>query len=265
MTWLLAACTAASPAIRRLPPQDAPATPTAPTPTSTPRPAPTSATTSVPSTSGATGDTAAPEGPCPPEMADVDGIVCVDRWEAYLGGWSPYEVPSDGVAVAEAGAIPQGYISGDVAADACAAAGKRLCTLDEWLLACAGAAGRVYPYGDVYVPGACNEGRAVHPVVELFGAATDWSTSQMNDPRLNQLPDSLAASGAYADCVTPDGVYDLHGNLHEWIDDPAGTFKGGFYVDATLNGPGCSYVTTAHTTDYHDYSTGFRCCAAPAR
>ena len=34
----------------------------------------------------------------------------------------------------------------------------------------------------------------------------------------------------------------------------------GFYVDATLNGPGCTYRTTAHSFEYHDYSTGFRCC-----
>jgi hypothetical protein len=196
-------------------------------------------------------------------MALVEGLVCVDRWEGRLDGGSPYDVPSGGIAVSQAGEVPQGYISGDVAANACAAASKRLCTLDEWLLACAGSQGRLYPYGDAYLPDACNEGRETHPVVELFGAAADWSSTQMNDPRLNQLPDSLAPSGAFADCVTPEGVHDLHGNLHEWIDDPAGTFKGGFFVDATMNGLGCTYTTTAHTFDYHDYSTGFRCCADP--
>ena len=43
--------------------------------------------------------------------------------------------------------------------------------------------------------------------------------------------------------------------------DPAGTFRGGFYVDTTINGPGCLYATTAHNTLHWDYSTGFRCCA----
>ena len=56
-------------------------------------------------------------------------------------------------------------------------------------------------------------------------------------------------------------MHDLHGNLHEWIDDASGIFRGGFYVDASINGAGCSYRTTAHTFGYHDYSTGFRCCA----
>jgi hypothetical protein len=50
------------------------------------------------------------------------------------------------------------------------------------------------------------------------------------------------------------------GNLHEWIEDPEGTFRGGFYMDTLINGEGCDYATTAHSKKYHDYSTGFRCC-----
>lgn len=200
-----------------------------------------------------------PGGPCPSDMVDVQ-VACIDRYEAFLVDRSPYDVPVDGVAANALGAVPQGYVSQVVASSACAAAGKRLCSLSEWMRACQGPDGRTYPYGDTYDPAACNDTRPVHPVVELFGAATDWSTTQMNDPRLNQLDDSLDPSGANPGCASAEGVMDLHGNLHEWIDDPAGTFKGGFYVDAVLNGPGCTYTTTAHTVTYHDYSTGFRCC-----
>ena len=32
-------------------------------------------------------------------------------------------------------------------------------------------------------------------------------------------------------------------------------------VDSELNGQGCLYVTSAHEATYHDYTTGFRCCA----
>jgi sulfatase modifying factor 1 len=51
------------------------------------------------------------------------------------------------------------------------------------------------------------------------------------------------------------------GNLHEWTNDPNGTFQGGYYLDTHQNGDGCGYRTTAHEFTYHDYSTGFRCCA----
>jgi formylglycine-generating enzyme required for sulfatase activity len=54
------------------------------------------------------------------------------------------------------------------------------------------------------------------------------------------------------------------GNLHEWIADPSGVFAGGYFMDTFQNGEGCEYRTRAHDLDYHDYSTGFRCCADAA-
>lgn len=202
------------------------------------------------------------DGPCQPGMAHIDDF-CIDRWEAHLQDWSPYDVPDSGMARTAQGTIPQGYISGLVAEAACQAAGKRLCTSPEWLRACQGPAGTTYPYGSIYSPGTCNEGRTTHPVIELFGDEVNWSPVQMNDPRLNQLPNSLDATGINPVCTSVEGVYDLHGNLHEWVADASGTFRGGFYVDAKINGMGCLYRTTAHSRPYHDYSTGFRCCADP--
>lgn len=209
-------------------------------------------------------DTAASDtGPCPAGMALVGEALCVDRWEATLADRSPYEVPEGGVAESAAGVVPQGYISGSVASLACEAAGKRLCAVEEWLLACAGEEARTWPYGDTYDPTACNDHYAGgHPVVDYFGTSTGvWDSEHLNDPGINQQAGTVTLTGELPACVTPDGVFDLHGNLHEWVADPEGTFKGGFYADAEINGPGCSYTTTAHDVGYHDYSTGFRCCA----
>jgi hypothetical protein len=215
-------------------------------------------------------------GACPAEMA-LAGSACVDRWEAATievtdGGerpHSPYESVAGKVvrAVSAPDQVPQGYIHYVEAKNACIRAGKRLCTLAEWMRACRGADTRdYYPYGgQAKRAGVCNEGRAVHPVVQLFDAGTGiWDPVHMNDPRINQQPDTLARTGAYSGCRGPDGTFDMVGNLHEWIEDAAGTFKGGFYVDAELNGHGCLYTTTAHAGTYHDYSTGFRCCRDPS-
>lgn len=199
-------------------------------------------------------------GACPEGMAKIDNF-CIDRWEAHLENHSPFETPARGVARTLPGVIPQGYISGTVAAQACEAAGKRLCSSREWVRACQGPDEHTYPYGDTYMPDACNEGRENHPVIELFGDETNWLPIQMNDPRINQLPDGLKPTGSSPVCVSAEGVFDMHGNLHEWVADAAGTFRGGFYVDAEINGAGCNYRTTAHGRDYHDYSTGFRCCS----
>ena len=208
------------------------------------------------------------QGGCPDGMVPVAGF-CIDRYEASLvevdGGapWSPYFSPGDVEvrAVSLAGAVPQGYISGVQAAAACEAAGKRLCSDAEWLRACRGADGDVYPYGDERQPGVCNDARAQHPAVEYFGTSADWIWSMLDHPCINQLPDSLARTGAHPGCVAAEGALDMMGNLHEWTADPNGTFRGGFYVDTVLNGPGCSYATTAHDVTHWDYSTGFRCCA----
>jgi len=222
---------------------------------------------------------------CPPKMALVQGSwgpggsaarCCIDRYEAALeerspsGSWapaSPYLAVGQRQvrAVVAEGAAPQGYISGAEASQACAASGKRLCTSAEWLAACRGPAGLTWPYGNAHVDGACNDAYPGHPVVSYFGTSVGvWDSVHMNDPGINQQPGTVAKGGDHAQCVSAWGVYDLHGNLHEWVDDEAGTFRGGFYADAKLNGQGCLYVTTAHDASYHDYSTGFRCCAAAA-
>ena len=219
----------------------------------------------------------APPSPCPPLMALVGGATpfCIDRYEGALeerqpsGAWvpaSPYLVVGTRQvrAVVAQGKVPQGYISGDEAAKACQAAGKRLCGSGEWLTACRGLTSLIWPYGNSHVAGACNDDYQGHPVVKYFGTGTGiWDAVHMNDPGINQQPGTVAAGGAHAACVSHWGVFDLHGNLHEWVAEAAGTFRGGFYADASINGSGCLYQTTAHAFGYHDYSTGFRCCAAP--
>jgi hypothetical protein len=211
------------------------------------------------------------QGGCPDGMIPVDTF-CIDQFEASLWlvhddettePWSPYWNPgAERVrAVSIGGAVPQGYVSGDQAAEACAEAGKRLCTDTEWLRACQGPDETTYPYGDTLQTGVCNDHRAVHPAVEYFGTSADWIWSELGHPCINQLADSLDLTGQNAGCVSAEGALDLMGNLHEWTADPDGTFRGGYYVDTVINGPGCLYRTTAHNVYHWDYSTGFRCCA----
>jgi sulfatase modifying factor 1 len=208
---------------------------------------------------------------CPPGMLLVAGT-CVDVYEAVLfevsaGGaltaWSPFHNPgARRVRAASIGGVtPQAYVSGRQAAAACAEAGKRLCTDAEWLRACRGPGATTYPYGPARQPGVCNDARAQHPAVEYFGTSAAWIWSELGNACIDQLPDSLALTGDHPGCVSVEGAFDLMGNLHEWTADPAGTFRGGYYVDTVINGAGCLYATTAHDVGHWDYSTGFRCCA----
>jgi hypothetical protein len=167
-------------------------------------------------------------------------------------------------AVAKKGATPQGYTSGTIAAAACKAAGKRLCTIDEWRTACRGEEGRQFPYGDKYVDGRCNVFREAHPAMILHGNASIGH----NDPRLNQVASNgrplLRKTGETATCYSrwgDDAIADMVGNLDEWVDDPKGAFAGGFYSRSKKDG--CDSIVRAHPNDYWDYSTGVRCCGDP--
>ncbi len=220
-------------------------------------------------------------GPCPLGMVHIT-TYCIDTWEAYVvevddagveQPHSPYDVV-DGLTVRAKTAphvVPQGYISQIEATAACNLAGKRLCSEDEFHLACEGPdASNYYPYGgETDIPGYCNEGKGSYVELLYGDNPDDWTYADFNDPRLNQIDGGLAPTQSYPHCRSPFGVYDCMGNLHEWGSDPAdseghGRFRGGFYGDAEENGPGCLYVTSAHELAYHDYSTGFRCCADAA-
>jgi hypothetical protein len=222
---------------------------------------------------------------CPSDMALVADRVCVDRFEGsvvrFVSGreepWSPYTSLDDAQAELGRGelraksqphVVPQGYISGHQAELACRASGKRLCTASEWETGCRGARATTFPYGAERRAHVCNDDiRERHPVVEAASSAGVRSdrlwTDGMNLPQINQLPDTLLPTGAREECVSTDGLYDMVGNLHEWVAEADGTFRGGYYMDTSQNGEGCGYQTTAHDFGYHDYSTGFRCCADP--
>ena len=271
----------------------------APSPSGTSEPRDAGAAASLPD--AGRGDTAraAPPGDCAEGMARL-GRFCIDRWEAHLAVRSPAgeltklpffaRPPEDAAyeACSEAGAFPQAYLSRVEAMTACRNAGKRLCSRSEWQRACQGRGGTAYPYGPRWQARRCNMDKA-HLLSTRFGAdSRRWRYEDFNDPSLNQTPGFLAAAGTYEDCVGDAGVYDLVGNLHEWVSDTVdqalmdqlaaedverndqpwrpgnGVFMGGFFSTHEQLGPGCKYTTVAHEPTYHDYSTGFRCCSTVA-
>lgn len=240
---------------------------------------------------------AGPPPPCPPDMAQI-GRYCIDRFEAHLVTIAPdgtetlhahYERPQDGeryAAKSAAGFFPQAYISRVESEQACKASGKRLCSRAEWTRACGGKRNGTFPYaGERYKPEACNTGKGHLLTIKFGPAAGGWTYDNFNDPSLDQEAGFLAKGGAYEGCRSDEGAYDLVGNLHEWVSDRVddafvekieaeeverkhqgfrdgnGVFLGGFFSNTAELGPGCKYITYAHEPTYHDYSTGFRCCA----
>ncbi|MCX7806217.1 MAG: protein kinase, partial [Planctomycetota bacterium] len=144
------------------------------------------------------------------------------------------------------GEIPKTDVSRIEAAALCERAGKKLCTIAQWLRACSGPHGTRYPYGDAYVPNACASGF---------------------DQEMRRTP---FRSGSFARCRTPHGVYDMVGNVAEWTEGAEGepSIRGGSWLDPT-NRPLLTASCRADTyqkPEERDFKVGFRCCipVAPA-
>jgi hypothetical protein len=123
--------------------------------------------------------------------------------------------------------IPHGGLGLDDAKATCTQQGRRLCTLDEWQLACAGIETRPYPYGTEPRVGRCR------------------ADERVDEPK-------TGPTGSKDNCVTPEGVHDLAGNVAEWVAE--GKLAGGSVLTPT---PGCRTVAKGAGKPA---DAGVRCC-----
>lgn len=146
----------------------------------------------------------------------------------------------------------------------CAWEGKELCHEEDnfgikgpfgygqpWFTACTNTFSTVYPWGNAASGSECNTGQTAEDCTTIARTC------------------GVQRVGEYLQCVTEHGVYDLLGNVDEWIylcntrisgdpDAPRGCLaKGGGY-DATLES--CRLERTLRS-DTRLPNLGFRCCA----
>ncbi len=127
------------------------------------------------------------------------GGFCIDIYEASAASGCPHNNPTNQIdtndnlnagncrPVAVAGAIPWRFISQDQAAVACAKAGKRLPTSEEWFAAALGTP----------------------------DASSGWSPDDCNVN--SNWPKQPGPSGSGKNCISGLGAYDMVGNVWEWV------------------------------------------------
>jgi formylglycine-generating enzyme required for sulfatase activity len=176
-----------------------------------------------------------------------------------------YEYPN------EKGAHPAWMLSWSQAQATCESRGKRLCWASEWTAACEGPEHTPFPYGWERDHDACNvdnffiNPRRPGPRAQFFFYSKDPVVAERELLRL----DESIPSGSMERCQSGFGVYDLTGNLDEWVtsDLPArekskwSGLKGGAWGHVRSQ---CRPMTTSHEPEFTYYFVGFRCCADAA-
>jgi formylglycine-generating enzyme len=145
------------------------------------------------------------------------------------------------------------------AKDACTASGKRLCGDSEWTVACEGQDRLPYPYGYDRNSEACNIDKPHPDVNEKALGSNDPKVRDAEAKRLWQGE----PSGSRSSCVSPYGVFDMTGNVDEWVVNEEGKpyksgLKGGYWGPVRDR---CRPMTTIHSEGFSFYQIGFRCCS----
>lgn len=160
-------------------------------------------------------------------------------------------------------ALPLVFTSPIAATQLCAIQGKRLCTQEEWNVACEadpnGGPPSRYAYGDELDLSACHTGKGKNPRCDVDHGL--WKTCSTDD----------VPSGSYPRCRSRLGVYDQHGNLAEAMTRKEKSvnyvqLKGSaWFYDGKMYADDCRFDPRWHVDpvmeSWHtNYHLGFRCC-----
>ena len=222
---------------------------------------------------------------CPPDMRLVEGThyenmahLCLDPREEgkkvthcfhYADDLSLLEGPTTAVAVCmdqfeapnQRGAKPLVMQSYRSTVRYCSERKKRPCSEQEWELGCEGPHHLPLAYGWQVDVKLCNSNKGWKPV-DFEAFAKSREDAQAETEKLWQG----TPSGRFRTCVSPYGIFDMMGNVEEWVSSRAsrrfpGALMGGFWAKPWT---GCRGTNDAHEPEFAFYETGFRCCKDPS-
>ena len=209
-------------------------------------------------------------------QTEADAKVCIDQFEFP-------NIACD---------YPVTWVTAREAAQLCRAVGKRLCDAHEWEGACAGSLRKPeeeYPWGKER-----KDMRYFHnldrEIVWAYGKTKDHSKCATGSRKSDTCTEigwmecgsNTYPAGAFPDCVSPFGVYDLHGNAAEHMSLPMSAeelastggmgqteMKGSWFIfstyeahidDCRWRAPDWHATAVMDINSHRNYHLGFRCC-----
>ncbi len=238
---------------------------------------------------------------CPADMVrmpsdsglGVENAFCMDRYEASRQDADATDQGvAESIALSQAGVLPW-YVNPmsqsafETFQSACAAAGKHLCTREQWHSACTGADRNTYFFGNTWDASTCNSvdthcqqccdilGLSSCPT----GANCGYNSQLTSEP--GYVPETcfitepygletchvcfhVMPTGSFPQCKNDPGLYDVNGNVWEVVPAPKTEqdqrgyqVRGGaFNCGAASTRFQCTYDAT-----WNALWAGFRCCA----
>ncbi len=198
---------------------------------------------------------------CPGGMASINDLFCIDRYEASRPDATTASTGSDeSRATSRSGVQPWKVTTKSEAETACEAAGKRLCTEDEWYTTCIGPSETAYAYGDEYEPTTCN---GIDANCDCHGSTNeDCACDDHGGPYAGCYYDcggsyGMEVTANRSGCTNSYGVWDINGNLWEYVESSAEyPVRGGAYNC----GDSASYHRCDYEPGWNPSARGFRCC-----
>jgi formylglycine-generating enzyme len=198
---------------------------------------------------------------CPEGMAPIEHRFCIDKYEASRpDATAGSEGIDNAMATSRPGVMPWRVESNATAAAACRAAGKSLCTENQWFTACRGASKTAYSYGDEYNPSSCNgiDTYCFCAPGRICGNRKPCPYPYCYDACGADF--HLESTGHFPTCTNDYGVFDMNGNLWEHVlnGDETRVRGGAFNCGDSKTLHRCDYIPG----DWAPSAQGFRCCAA---
>lgn len=203
---------------------------------------------------------------CPTDMVAVGSAYCVDRYEASRPDATAASQGTDTTrAHSRAGVLPwmvNPMTSTHLAVfeAACRAAGKHLCTKDEWFAACTGPRLTTFVYGNKFDREACNCVDTYcddHCAEQSLTSCTTAENCGYSYYCFHEV-----VTGSFPACTNDYGTLDINGNVWEVVpsssDSRGYELRGGAFNCASPS----SRVNCSFNAGWTELYAGFRCCRA---